>query len=41
MEVKPKTFNTYFSFLKGGKILWMIDAKYPGSGIYNGYGKQK
>ena len=41
MEGKPKTFNTYFSCIKGGRILWMIDAKYPGSGIYTGYGKQK
>lgn len=39
IEGKPKTFNAYFSYIKGGKILWMINAESPGSGIYTGYGK--
>jgi hypothetical protein len=40
MEGKPKTFDAYFSAVKGGRILWMNDAKYPGSGIYTGFSKQ-
>ena len=41
IEGKPKTYNAYFSYIKGSKILWMIDAQYPGSGIYTGYGLKK
>ncbi len=38
IEGKPKTFNAYFSYIRGSKVLWMIDAQNPGSGIYTGYG---
>ncbi len=41
MEGKAKTFNAYFSCIKGARVLWMLDAKFPGSGMYTGYGKQK
>lgn len=41
MEGKPKTFNAYFSCIKGARVLWMLDAKFPGSGMYTGFGKQK
>lgn len=40
LEGKPKTFNAYFSAVKGSRILWMIDAQYPGSGIYTGFKKK-
>jgi hypothetical protein len=37
IEGKPKTFDVYFTAVKGGRILWMNDAEYPGSGIFTGY----
>lgn len=40
MEGKPKTFDAYFSATKGGRVLWMNDAQYPGSGIFTGFSKQ-
>lgn len=39
MEGKPKTYDVYFTATKGGRVLWMNDAKYPGSGIFTGYSK--
>ncbi|MFZ4058151.1 MAG: hypothetical protein ACOYKE_08415 [Ferruginibacter sp.] len=30
MEGKPKTFDAYFSFIKGNRILWISDVSYPG-----------
>ncbi len=39
MEGKPKTFDAYFTATKGGRVLWMNDAQYPGSGIYTGFSK--
>lgn len=30
MEGKPKTFDAYFSCVKGGRVLWMNDAQFPG-----------
>jgi hypothetical protein len=41
MEGKPKTFDVYFSAIKGGRVLWMNDAKTPGSGIFTGYKQSK
>jgi hypothetical protein len=41
MEGKPKTFDVYFSAIKGGRVLWMNDAKVPGSGIFTGYKQSK
>jgi hypothetical protein len=36
MEGKPKTYNAYFSCIKGARILWLQDTGYGG---YSGYGK--
>lgn len=41
MEGKSKTFDVYFTAVKGGRVLWMNDAKYPGSGIFTGYEQVK
>ena len=38
---KEKTFDVYFSAIKGGRVLWMNDANYPGSGIFTGLSKRK
>jgi hypothetical protein len=37
MEGKAKTFDVYFSAIKGGRVLWMNDAQTPGSGIFTGF----
>ena len=39
LEGKPKTFNVYFSCIKGARLLWMQDAKYPTSWTCYGLGK--
>ncbi|RYZ30690.1 MAG: hypothetical protein EOO10_01910 [Chitinophagaceae bacterium] len=36
IERKPKTYNAYFSCIKGGRILWLQDVSYGG---YTAYGK--
>jgi hypothetical protein len=36
LEGKPKTYNAYFSCIKGARILWLQDTGYGG---YSGYGK--
>ena len=36
IERKPKTYNSYFSCIKGGRILWLQDTEY---GSYTAYGK--
>ena len=36
IQNKPKTYNVYFSCIKGGRILWLQDAEY---GSYTAYGK--
>lgn len=41
IESGPKTFNAFWSCIKGAKILNLIDAQYPGSGIYTKYGLAK
>ena len=38
---KEKTFDVYFSAVKGGRVLWVNDAKYPGSGIFTGLTRKK
>lgn len=40
IEGKPKTFDVYFSCIKGGRILWMNDAQYPGPGIFTGFSRK-
>lgn len=41
MEGKPKTFDVYFTAIKGGRVLWMNDSNSPGSGIFTGYSKSQ
>ena len=36
MEGKPKTYNAYFSCIKGARVLWLQDVSY---GDYSSYGK--
>jgi hypothetical protein len=36
MEGKPKTYDAYFSCIKGSRILWLSDTAYPG---YTAFGK--
>jgi hypothetical protein len=36
MEGKPKTYDAYFSCVKGSRLLWLSDVTYPG---YSAYGK--
>ena len=36
IEGKPKTYNAYFSCVKGGRILWLQDIEY---GSFTAYGK--
>ncbi len=38
MEGKPKTFDAYFSCIKGARLLWLSDVTYPG---YTAYGKKE
>ena len=38
LEGKPKTYNAYFSCIKGARLLWMEDSTYPG---YSAYGKKE
>ncbi|MBN8674079.1 MAG: hypothetical protein J0L56_08095 [Chitinophagales bacterium] len=37
IEKKPKTYNAFFSCIKGARILWLQDTGY---GDYSGYGKK-
>lgn len=39
IEGKPKLYDVYFSAIKGGRVLWMNDAKFPGSGVFTGYSR--
>ena len=38
IEKKPKTYNAFFSCIKGARILWLQDTGY---GDYSGYGKKE
>lgn len=37
LEGKPKTYNAYFSCIKGARVLWLEDSSYPTG--YTGYGR--
>lgn len=39
-EGKPKRYNAFFSCIKGARLLHLLDADYPGSGIYTTFGKK-
>lgn len=41
IEGKPKIYNAFFSCVKGARLLNLLDAQYPGSGIYTKYGMAK
>ncbi|MBP6431125.1 MAG: hypothetical protein KA319_05110 [Ferruginibacter sp.] len=40
IEGKPKTYNAFFSCIKGARLLQLLDAQYPGSGVYTVFGKK-
>jgi hypothetical protein len=40
IEGKPKTYDVYFTAIRGGRVLFMNDAKFPGSGVFTGYAKK-
>ncbi|MDN3655599.1 hypothetical protein QWZ08_08180 [Ferruginibacter paludis] len=41
IESGPKTYNAFWSCIKGARILNLLDAQSPGSGIYTKYGLAK
>ena len=41
IENKAKRYHAYFKCIKGARLLMLLDADYPGSGIYTAYGKNK
>ena len=41
IESGPKTYNAFWSCIKGARILNLLDAQYPGSGNYTKYGLAK
>ena len=40
IESGPKTYNAHWSCIKGARLLHLLDAKTPGSGIYDVFGKK-
>lgn len=40
IENGAKTYHAYWSCIKGARLLKLLDAKFPGSGIYEVYGKK-
>jgi hypothetical protein len=40
IEGKKKTYDVYFTAMKGGRVLFMNDARYPGSGVFTGYARK-
>jgi hypothetical protein len=41
IENKAKTCHAFWSCIKGARVLNLLDADYPGSGIYTKYGLAK
>jgi len=41
IESRAKTYHAHWSCIKGGRLLNLLDAEYPGSGLYDQYGKAK
>lgn len=41
IESKAKTYHAFWSCIKGARILNLLDAEYPGSGIYTKFGLAK
>jgi len=40
IEGKPKTYDAYFTAVKNGRVLWLNDALFPGSGIFTGFTRE-
>lgn len=40
IEGKPKKYHAFFSCIKGARLLNLLDAEYPGSGIYTIFGRK-
>lgn len=40
IEGKPTKYNAFFSCIKGARLLKLLDADHPGSGIYTVFGKK-
>jgi hypothetical protein len=40
IESKAKTYHAHWSCIKGARLLKLLDAEYPGSGIYDVYGRK-
>lgn len=40
IENKAKRYNAYFRCIKGARLLMLLDADFPGSGIYTAFGKK-
>jgi hypothetical protein len=40
IEGKPKKYHAFFSCIKGARLLKILDADFPGSGIYTVFGKK-
>ncbi len=41
IEGKPKTYHAFFSCIKGARLLKLLDAEFPGSGIYTIFGRKE
>ncbi len=41
IEGRPKLYDAYFTCIKAARMLWINDAKNPGSGIFTGFGLAK
>lgn len=40
IESKAKIYHAHWSCIKGARLLKLLDAEYPGSGIYDAYGRK-
>ncbi len=40
IEGKSRTYNAHFSCIKGARLLQLLDAQFPGGGVYTVYGKK-
>ncbi len=40
IEGKPKTYNAFFSCIKGARLLQLLDAQYPGNGMPTVFGRK-
>jgi hypothetical protein len=40
IEGKPKKYHAFFSCIKGARLLHLLDADYPGNGMYTIFGRK-